>query len=127
MMARDARPDCRASWMKLGEAISPPHVDGRRMAALLDVPSSETIRLLGNATNRALLAELSREPSYPRALAVRMGLNEDDVQRKLRRLESVGLVRSAWAHVGRTVKQYRMNAHALVVELGTGAVRLQND
>lgn len=82
------------------------------------LPAHETVRLLGNATNRALLAQLSRGPSYARELAARTGRSEDDVQRKLHRLERAGLVRGAWVHRGKTVKEYVLTAARVAVELG---------
>ena len=96
-----------------------------RRVYLLQAPRSahEPVRLLANATNRALLGELAKGPSYARELATRMGHSEDDVQRKLHRMERAGLVRSAWAHHGKTVKEYVLAAARVAVELDA-AVRV---
>lgn len=96
----------------------------RRVSRLASQDPVSTIKLIGNATNRALLAELSRSPSYPRALADRLGLSEDHVQRKLRSLEEAGLVHGAWAHFDRTVKQYEMTASALIFDMESGGVTI---
>lgn len=92
---------------------------------MLAVSSPPALKIVANPTNRAILSELAQSPSYPRELARRLGMSEDDVQRKLRRMEGAGLVRGEWAHVGRTVKLYRVLAQAVVLDFGTGAVRLE--
>ena len=88
----------------------------------LQAPRSahETFRLLANATNRLILDELARGPSYPREIAARIGHGEDDVQRKLQRLERAGFVRGAWVHRGKTIKEYVLAASRVEVSLEHG-------
>lgn len=75
--------------------------------------AEDAVRLLANPKNRLILARLAASPSYPRALAAAIGLSEDDVQRKLHRLESAGIVSGAWRHDGKTVKEYHLRAAGL--------------
>lgn len=94
------------------------------MDAVASRDSISAIKLIGNPTNRALLAALARAPSYPRALADKLGLSEDHVQRKLRSLEVAGLVHGSWTHSDRTVKQYEMTASALLFDIESGGVTI---
>lgn len=88
-----------------------------------DDDTASLLKLLANPTNRAILERLAEAPSYPRALAARLGGTEGDVQRKLHRLEDAGLVRGAWSRRdGRvTVKEYALVARGVRVELERGA------
>lgn len=78
---------------------------------------NELWRLLANATNRALLMHLSSGPSYPRDLARRLDASEDDVQRKLQRLERAGLLSARWRYHGKTVKEYSLVVGRVVLDL----------
>ena len=82
----------------------------------------DALKLLANDKNREILSLLASEPSYPRALASAVGLTEDDVQRKLHRLERAGLVAGAWRYHGKTVKEYELVASAIVLDVATGGV-----
>lgn len=116
-----------------GESICFPRVHGEGVSThpRADDPEPDVaaLKLLGNATTRALLRELATGgPSYPRALATTLGASEGDVQHKLHRLERAGLVRGAWAHQGKTVKEYKLAATGIDVRLVAGvSVHLRKD
>lgn len=84
----------------------------------MDEISIRRVRLLANGTNRRLILALGAGPSYPRELAVRLGISEDHAQRRLRELQSAGLVRGRWNHVGKTVKLYEISARTFMIDVG---------
>lgn len=83
------------------------------------------LKLLANATNRAILARLAQSPSYPRAIAAALGASEGEVQRRLHRLQRAGLVRGRWARrhdpVEATVKEYVLAAREVRLDVAGGA------
>lgn len=85
----------------------------------------DAMKLLSNGKNRAIVTILAGGPSYPRALAAAVGLSEDDVQRKLHRLESAGIVEGAWAYHGKTVKEYALRASGLSVDFAAEGVAVR--
>jgi len=89
------------------------------------MPVEDAVRLLANGKNRAIVALLAAGPSYPRALAAAVGLTEDDVQRKLHRLESAGIVAGAWRHHGKTVKEYELLASGLSLDFAAEGVAVR--
>ena len=87
--------------------------------------ANNAVKLLGNAKVCALVTLLAEGPSYPRALAAAVGLSEDDVQRKLHRLESAGIVHGAWRHHGKTVKEYSLCASRVTLDFDVGGVTVR--
>lgn len=89
------------------------------------MPAEDPLKLLANPANRALIARLAQSPSYPRALAVDLGLTEGEVQRKLHRLERAGIVTGAWRFRGKTVKEYVLRASGLDIDFSTGTIEVR--
>ncbi len=86
-------------------------------------PAAEILALLANATNRALICELEAGPSYPRALARRLGVTEGQAQKHLRQLARAGLLQGAWHHDGKTVKRYTLRVDAVRLEFAGGSIQ----
>lgn len=80
------------------------------------------VRLLGNPTSSALLVALEDGPSYPRALARRLGLTEGQVQKRLKELAAAGLVGAGWRHDGKTFKEYELRVRAVTFGFEEGAI-----
>jgi tetratricopeptide (TPR) repeat protein/DNA-binding Lrp family transcriptional regulator len=87
--------------------------------------SAEVLRALANPATQSLLALLAVEPSYPRRLASLIGLAESEVARRLRRLEEMGLVRGAWAHVGKNVRMYELATNRVEIDITRGGLRIR--
>ncbi len=83
----------------------------------------DILALLSNPTNRALICELEAGPSYPRALARRLGVTEGQAQRRLRQLADAGLVVGGWHHDGKTVKRYSLSVGEVRLEFSDGTIR----
>ncbi len=78
------------------------------------------LRLLATPAHVDILAVLEEGPSYPRAIAERLGRSEGRVQKCLHDLAEAGLVGSAWRHTDRTFKEYRLTATSVRVALRRG-------
>ena len=85
----------------------------------------DALKLLANETTRALVAQLARAPSYPRALAATLHLSEGDVQRRLHRLARAGIVVGEWRHREKTIKEYALCASSLALDFATGSVHVR--
>lgn len=92
-----------------------------------EADAAALVRLLANATNRRLIEALEAGPSYPRALAKRLELTEGQVQKHLQHLAKRGLVAGAWAHDGKTVKQYRLAAAGVRLRFEHGHIEASVD
>ncbi len=87
--------------------------------------SLELLRAVSNPVNLELLAHLTTGPSYPRELARLLGRSESDIARRLKKLEKLGLIESAWARVmGKTIRLYRSRVRDIRVDLSSGKVVL---
>lgn len=89
----------------------------------------ELLKALAHPDNQGILIVLAAEPSYARRVAALLGMTETQVTRRLRHMESLGLVEGEWQHIGRNVKMYRptapriqvrLDAEGLHVEVGEG-------
>lgn len=89
------------------------------------MPIEDAVKLLANGKIRAIVTILAAGPSYPRALAKAVGLSEDDVQRKLHRLESAGIVAGAWRYHGKTVKEYVLLGSGLSLDFDAAGVAVR--
>ncbi len=86
----------------------------------------DTIKLVANETNQAILSLLAIEPSYPRAISELLSLSESDVSRRLKRLEAAGLVEAGWEHVdGKNIKQYRLVVEQITLTLGSQGLTVE--
>jgi predicted ArsR family transcriptional regulator len=82
----------------------------------------DLVHALSNPTARALLVLLQEGPSHPRALAVRLGLTEGQVQKRLRDLAEADLVRATWRHDGKTVHEYALAATSIRFAFKDGGI-----
>ncbi|MFO1533269.1 MAG: hypothetical protein ABR562_06180 [Thermoplasmatota archaeon] len=84
------------------------------------------LKAVSNGANRAILGLLAVEASYPRRIGVLLGYPEGEVARRLRRLEGMGLVASAWGRQGdrdgKNVKLYRLAATTLTIRIAASGI-----
>ncbi|MES2154916.1 MAG: tetratricopeptide repeat protein [bacterium] len=87
--------------------------------------SKEVLREVANASTQALLTLLAVEPSYPRRMGALLGLSETEVARRLKRLESLGLVEGRWERQGKNVKLYRLAADLVTIGITPSGLSVQ--
>jgi ATP/maltotriose-dependent transcriptional regulator MalT/DNA-binding transcriptional ArsR family regulator len=82
------------------------------------MPSSSVniLKLMGNKINAKIVTLLRSHPMGPRDLARYLNKNEADIDRRLRVMESAGLVRSKWGtRLGKNVKLYNLTTDAISI------------
>lgn len=85
------------------------------------------LQVLANPNNQRILDALLVEPGYARKIANLLDMKESEVTRRLRLLESAGLVSSAWENIGKNVKLYRLQADGLSVRFTPGGLEVALD
>ncbi len=97
---------------------------GSREARSIDV-FREIARVLGNETNLQILSLLSTKASYPRELASLLLRDETDISRRLKRMETLGIVEGYWSRVGgRNVKLYRLAVDGFHIRFRDGKMEV---
>ncbi len=72
-----------------------------------------------------ILMALSLGPNFPRAIAQMIGASEQSVSRKLKVLQSLGLVESRWARLEeQNVKLYSLRSNRITLEFVSGKANL---
>ncbi|MGQ0535159.1 MAG: hypothetical protein ACT4PT_03705, partial [Methanobacteriota archaeon] len=87
--------------------------------------SEEVLKVLANRTNQAILNLLAVEPTYPRKVGDLLSLSETEVARRLKHMESLGLVASSWQYIGKNVKLYRLVASSVSLRFTAGGLRME--
>jgi hypothetical protein len=85
---------------------------------------ADLLEAVANRLNQRLLAALAVEPNHPRRLAGLLGMPEAEVSRRLKALERLGLLDASWQVNGAKVRQYRLRATALRLDIGPAGVNL---
>ncbi|MCE4629294.1 MAG: helix-turn-helix domain-containing protein [Desulfurococcales archaeon] len=92
----------------------------------MDIRVEKILKAIANPVNLKILLLLTTKPSYPRELARIMGRSETDVSRRLKNLESLGLVRGYWARIeGRNVRVYTTPMGGVKVSFTAEGIKLE--
>lgn len=87
--------------------------------------ASALLKVLGSPVNLQILLLLTSGGMNTRQLSRVLGRSESDVSRRLRRMQELGLIRSAWVRVGgRNVKVYKLASGRLNIEISTRGIRI---
>ncbi len=87
--------------------------------------SMSLLELISQKTNLNILRLLKNEPTYPRRLSGLLGMTEQKVVPRLRRLEQAGLLRSSWRRIAaKNVKVYEVSAEKVELTLGVEGLGL---
>jgi tetratricopeptide (TPR) repeat protein/DNA-binding Lrp family transcriptional regulator len=84
----------------------------------------EIVEVISDQVNLSILAIISAEPTYSRKIAEVLGIRETHVSSRLKKLESLDLIKGYWRRVGKkNVKLYQMNVDSLEISfIPTGFV-----
>lgn len=86
--------------------------------------ADETLKVLANETNQAILGLLAVEPTYPRKIGDLLSLPEAEVARRLKHMEGLGLVQSKWSYIGKNVKLYQLTVEGVTLQFTPEGLRL---
>ncbi|MDG7022961.1 MAG: AAA family ATPase [Nitrososphaerota archaeon] len=106
---------------------------GVRAADTTSSPAkAEVIKLISNPATVSILSALMGAESYPRELALRLGMRETHVSERLRALEGLGLVKGKWKRIEtgpggrpRNAKVYASVATSMNVALDASGLQLE--
>src|SRR5688500_19438987 len=99
----------------MGEADVPEAGDARE----------ELVKAISSRTNRAILSLLAVEPTYPRKIGNLIAISEGEAARRLKHMEGLGLVASAWSYVGKNIKLYRLASDRLTLRFRPEGLTLE--
>jgi tetratricopeptide (TPR) repeat protein len=85
----------------------------------------DLLKLIANPINQGILSLLAAEPSYPRRIGVLLSISEAEVARRVKQMETAGLLTSAWSYIGKNVKLYRLSAERLTVTFSSEGIRVE--
>jgi DNA-binding transcriptional ArsR family regulator len=85
----------------------------------------ELLKAVSSRTNRAILSLLAVEPTYPRKIGNLLAISEGEAARRLKAMEGLGLVASAWSYVGKNIKLYRLASDRIVLSFRPEGLHLE--
>lgn len=85
----------------------------------------ELLKAVSSRTNRSILSLLAVEPTYPRKIGNLLAISEGEAARRLKHMEGLGLVASAWSYVGKNIKLYRMASDRIVLSFRPDGLQLE--
>lgn len=85
----------------------------------------ELLKAISSRTNRAILSLLAVEPTYPRKIGNLLAVSEGEAARRLKHMEGLGLVASAWSYVGKNIKLYRLASDRIVLSFRAEGLQLE--
>lgn len=100
----------------MGEADAPEDANDTR---------EDLLKAVSSRTNRAILSLLAVEPTYPRKIGNLIAISEGEAARRLKHMEGLGLVASAWSYVGKNIKLYRLASDRLTLRFRPEGLTLE--
>lgn len=88
-------------------------------------PRENLLKAVSSRTNRAILGLLAVEPTYPRKIGNLLAISEGEAARRLKHMEGLGLVSSAWSYVGKNIKLYRLASDRLLLRFRADGLRVE--
>jgi tetratricopeptide (TPR) repeat protein/DNA-binding transcriptional ArsR family regulator len=85
----------------------------------------DLLKAVSSRTNRAILSLLAVEPTYPRKIGNLLAISEGEAARRLKHMEGLGLVTSAWSYVGKNIKLYRLASDRIVMTFRPDGLQLE--
>lgn len=95
------------------------------MAGAANQDPEELLKVLANKTNQGILHLIAVEPTYPRRIGDLLSLGETEAARRLKHMETLGLVVGERTYIGKNVKIYRLVAENVSVRFTPEGLRLE--